>query len=247
MREQSRPRHLSLHNFGHFNTMPRNWTCGTPRSSAQCALCSANALQLLEHGQLELVEHGHRDVNPRKVKSPSICTPPWTCGGPKWAVTPGVVGADHRPAVTATPTPHVPPPNATVVLAVSQSDRERDGHLHQLFHHRRLRKRGARPPGREWSRIFSTSTTKSTICGSEVWRRGTTGTQSTICSTVRRGKVHADGLLFVTVPRTQPPLSPSLHSSHQGLPTGLSHELSVNCAQTSTRNLSEPGCCLGQG
>ena len=42
------------------------------------------------------------------------------------------------------------------------------------------------PPGREWSRIFSTSTTESTICGSEVWRRGTTGTQSTICSTVRR-------------------------------------------------------------
>ena len=41
------------------------------------------------------------------------------------------------------------------------------------------------PPG-EWSRIFSTSTTESTICGSEVCRRGTTGTQSTICSTVRR-------------------------------------------------------------
>ena len=42
------------------------------------------------------------------------------------------------------------------------------------------------PPRREWSRTFSTSTTESTICGSELWRRGTTDTQSTICSTVRR-------------------------------------------------------------
>ena len=42
IREQSRPRHLSLHNNGHVNTIPRNWTCGTPRSSAQCALCSTS-------------------------------------------------------------------------------------------------------------------------------------------------------------------------------------------------------------
>ena len=41
--------------------------------------------------------------------------------------------------------------------------------------------------GNELSRIFSTSTTESTICGTGVWRSGTTGTESTICSTMRRG------------------------------------------------------------
>ena len=54
------------------------------------------------------------------------------------------------------------------------------------------------------------------------------------------GKGHTDGLLFESVPRTQPPLSSSLRSSQHGLPARLSHELSVNYAQTSTRNLSEP-------
>ena len=55
-----------------------------------------------------------------------------------------------------------------------------------------------------------------------------------------RGKGHADGLLFVTIPRTQPPLYPTLRSSHHWLPASLSHEKSFNCAQTLTCNLSEP-------
>ena len=77
---------------------------------------------------------------PRKAKLPSIYVPPWAGGEPIWAAPPGVVGADHPPVGSATPTPHMPPTNATVVLAVCQGNRVRDGHLHQLFHHLRLRK-----------------------------------------------------------------------------------------------------------
>ena len=155
MREQSRPRHLSLHNNGHVNNIQRNWTCGTPRSCAQCALSIANAPICRGTGSEAPPTFrawtagtcrawSQRRQPPRKVKLPIICTPHWAGGEPNWAVSPGVVGADHPSVGTATPTPHVPPTNATVVLAVSQSDRERDGHLHQLFHHLRLGKRGAR-------------------------------------------------------------------------------------------------------
>ena len=41
IREKSRPRHVSLHN-NRRSHHTKNWTCGTPRSCAQCALCIAN-------------------------------------------------------------------------------------------------------------------------------------------------------------------------------------------------------------
>ena len=322
MREQSRPRHLSLHNNGHVNNIQRNWTCGTPRSCAQCALSIANAPVCRGTGSEAPPTFrawtagtcrawSQRRQPPRKVKLPIICTPHWAGGEPNWAVSPGVVGADHPSVSTATPTPHVPPTNATVVLAVSQSDRERDGHLHQLFHHLRLGKRGARRgmaheepghPGGLPGLPAVSPPSAARRCGGEgqparsprsaprcaAKRVPAEQTQQTACLAATRRQAHlrhqgkrtqclppggwdapergrvalldptpwplpssvsvelsgafsardADGLLFVSVPRTQPPLSSSLRSSHHGLPESLSHELSVNCAQTSTRNLS---------
>ena len=155
MREQSRPRHLLLHNNGHVNTIQRNWTCGTPRSSAVCTVqrqrkptgISTNLSRNWIRGTSNFSSMASmvtETSTPSKVKLHSICIPPWAGGEPDWAVPPGVVGADHPPVGTTTPTPHVPPTNATVVLAVCQSNRGQDGHLHQLFHHLRLTKRGAR-------------------------------------------------------------------------------------------------------
>ena len=81
------------------NTIPRTWTCGTPRSCAQCALCIANEVpnwnvhhsveemnqpSLRTHtiwtagpqqepGLLELVQHDHRDVNQSRKEAARWC------------------------------------------------------------------------------------------------------------------------------------------------------------------------------
>ena len=41
--------------------------------------------------------------------------------------------------------------------------------------------------GTKLSRIFRTATIESTSCGSGSWRRGRTGAESAICTTIRRG------------------------------------------------------------
>ena len=52
-----------------------------------------------------------------------------------------------------------------------------------------------------------------------------------------RGQGHADGLLFVTVPRTQPPLSSALRSSHHGLPARLSHDNEVTLGKRKRKHV----------
>ena len=124
---------------------------------------------------------------------PSICTPPWAGG-----VSPPNIVHTHKPRVPSSANDA----KAKCAFTAPEEDELKPRHWHQLFRHLRLQERercGAvcriilgtsmtcSTSGNKLSRIFRTSTTEPTICGSEVWRRGKTGALSMICSTMRRG------------------------------------------------------------
>ena len=66
--------------------------------------------------------------------------------------------------------------------------------------------------GTNLSKIFSTSLTESTVCGTGSWRSGRTGAKSTICSTMRRGTPSC-GLTPARRSGREPPSSDTLSLS----------------------------------
>ena len=180
-----------------------------------CRRTESEALHVFDEGLLELELHDHRDSKPEPWRlSPAQYLYP-ALGWRRAAQTEPVLPATPRFArlrlqkLSQGSSAHPP----TVPPAAAREER---------------RGAGPRPEERPWAHRrpaqadFRTSTTESTGCGTGTWRRGTTGTESAICSTVRRG-THPCGLTSMR----RSGRAPSVSSSYRSKSTESTLELAV--------------------